>query len=392
MSYMDVGKFGESPIGRVVPIRGEHRGRPFSHFAYVPDPLPEKLRLSTSTVLDLTQAVAAIARLDGAGRLLPSSQLLVRPATRREAVSTSALEGTYTTLPEVLQSELFEDEEQPSRQVNEVLAYVRASEEGYARIRADRPLTLKLLRDLHGILVREDPDVSDHEKGEFRARQVFVGPRDAHVEECFYVPPPAGDLLSTGLNEWERWIHRQDLPLLLRVALGHYQLEALHPFVDGNGRMGRLAAILMLLEEHTLSVPLLTISPFLEVRRDAYQQRLRDVSITGDFDAWASFFFEALTSSAEDALVKTDQLLALKEEMVGTLRAAGTRGVAIQATEDLIGGPVLSASAVAKRYKITYQAAVYTLDRMVGAGILESFKVRGRRVYVAPRVFSILSP
>lgn len=387
---MDVEQFTDSPIGKVVPIKGEHRGRAFSHFAYVPDPLPGSLSLEDTTVLALTEAVEAIARLDGAGRQLPNPQLLSRPAIRREAVSTSALEGTYTTLPQVLQSELFEDEEQPSRDVDEVLSYVRASEAGFEWI-ADKPLSLNLIKDLHGILVQNDPDISPREKGDFRLGQVFVGPRDARVEESFFVPPPAGATLTDRLHDWETWIHREELPLLLRIAVGHYQFEALHPFVDGNGRIGRLIAALMLLEQGVLGVPLLTISPFLEARRDDYQRRLREVSITGDFDSWARFFLQALKASAEEALSKTDQLLILKDEMVATLRSARVRGVAIQATEDLIGRPVLSATLVAQRYEITYQAAVYTLERMVKAGILASVKARGRRVYFADAVLNILS-
>lgn len=387
---MDIEKFRQSPIGSLVPISGEHRGRAFSHYAYVPDDLPDEIALTNASVLALTQAVAAIARLDGAGRRLPNPQLLVRPTIRREAISTSALEGTFTTLPQVLQSELFEDEEEPSRDVDEVLGYVRASEAGFEWIR-DKPLSLNLIKDLHGILVRKDPDVSEIEKGEFRLGQVFVGPRDARVEDSFFVPPPAGDTLTSGLHAWEKWIHREDLPLLLRIALGHYQFEALHPFVDGNGRIGRLIAALMLLEEGTLTVPLLTISPFLEARRDDYQQRLRDVSVTGDYDSWARFFFQALRASAEEALDKTDRLLLLREEMVANLRTRGIRGAAIQVAEDLIGSPILSAGVVSERYEITYQAAVYTLERMVKAEILQSFKIRGRRVYLAQAVLDLLS-
>jgi Fic family protein len=374
----------------LVPISGEHRGRAFSHHAYVPDDLPDEIALTNASVLALTQAVAAIARLDGAGRRLPNPQLLVRPTIRREAISTSALEGTFTTLPQVLQSELFEDEEEPSRDVDEVLGYVRASEAAFEWIR-DKPLSLNLIKDLHGILVRNDPDVSEIEKGEFRLGQVFVGPRDARVEDSFFVPPPAGDTLTNGLHAWEKWIHREDLPLLLRIALGHYQFEALHPFVDGNGRIGRLIAALMLLEEGTLTVPLLTISPFLEARRDDYQQRLRDVSVTGDYDSWARFFFQALRASAEEALDKTDRLLLLREEMVANLRTRGIRGAAIQVAEDLIGSPILSAGVVSERYEITYQAAVYTLERMLKAEILQSFKIRGRRVYLAQAVLDLLS-
>lgn len=387
---MDLEKFGKSPVGRLVPIEGEHRGEHFSHFAFVPDKLPASFSFSGETLLALTLAVDAVARLDGAGRRLPNPALLVRPAIRREAISTSALEGTYTTLPEILQSELFEDEEEPSRDVDEVLAYVRASEAGFARIEQGHPVSLNLIKDLHGILTRNDPEISEREKGDFRLGQVFVGPRDARVEDCFYVPPPAGEELREGLHHWESWIHRVELPLLIRVAAGHYEFEALHPFVDGNGRIGRLIAVLMLLGEGALAVPLLTISPFLEVRRDQYQQRLRDVSTTGDFDGWIRFFLNALRRSAEESLGKSERLLVLRQEMVATLRARRIRGLAIQVAEDLIGSPIVIPTRMAEHYRVTYQAAVYTVGRMMEAGLIEPVKLGKRRVYVATEVMGIL--
>lgn len=386
---MDIEKFRRSPIGRLEPIEGEHRGRPFSHYAFVPTDLPPEVELSAPTLLALSEAATAVGRLDGAGRRLPNPHLLTRPSIRREAVSTSALEGTYTTLPQILQSELFEDEENPSRDVDEVLSYVRASEEAFRRI-GDHPLSLNLIRDVHGILLRNDPKVSSAEKGEFRKRQNFIGPQDNRVEDSFFVPPPPGDLLVTGLHRWEVWIHREDIPLLVRVAIGHYQFETLHPFVDGNGRIGRLIVALMLLESGDLSVPLLTISPYLEARRDEYQHRLRDLSVTGDYDAWTGFFLGALRSSAETALEKSEALLALRDEMVGRLRELRIRGTAIQATEDLIGDPVIVPTRLGKRYGVTYQAAVYTVNRMVEAGILEPAQVGSRRVFLATRVLELL--
>ena len=176
----------------------------------------------------------------------------------------------------------------------------------------------------------------------------------------------------------------------MRVAFGHYQFEALHPFVDGNGRIGRLIAILMLLENRHLTVPLLSISPYLEARDDEYRQRLRDVSMTGDFDSWLLFFLLALKASAEEGLEKSERLLALRDEMVAVLRGRRIRGLAIQATEDLIGSPVLTPSSMAGRYDVTYQAAVYAIKSMLKAGILEEVEMGPRRVYLAHRVLEVL--
>jgi Fic family protein len=386
---MDLERFEKSRIGHLVPISGEHRGRAFSHKAFVPDPLPAFVDLSPPTLLVLSEAATAVGRLDGVGRRLPNPNLLVQPLIRREAVSTSALEGTYTTLPQVLQSELFGDEENPSRDVQEVLGYVRASEAGFARIK-DHPLSLNLIRDLHRILLQNDPEVSDADKGEFRTSQNFVGPRDNRVEDSFFVPPPPFEPLIGGLHRWEEWIHDADIPILLRTAIGHYQFETLHPFVDGNGRLGRLIIALMLLENGDLSVPLLTISPYLEVRRDDYQHRLRELSITGDFDSWTAFFLRAIRTSAETALDKSERLLELRDEMVAKLREMKVRGLAIQTAEELIGAPLVVPTRLAKRYGVTYQAAAYTVNRLVEAGILESVHIGRRKVYVSPRVMDLL--
>ena len=378
-------------MGRLEPISGTHLGQPFSHFAFVPARPPAEFVLATASLNALSDAADAIGRLDGAGRRLPSPTLLARPTVRREAVSTSALEGTFTTLPEVIQSELFEVEGSHPRDIEEVLAYVRASEEGFGRIQGGKPLSLNLIKDLHGILTRNAPDIAEPDRGEFRRIQNFIGPRDARVEDSHFVPPPPGDLLRSGLHEWETWIHRQDIPLLVRVAFGHYQFEVLHPFVDGNGRIGRLVAILMLLEEGRLTVPLLSISPYLEARDDEYRTRLRELSITGDLDAWLLFFLPALKTSAEVGLQRSERLLALREEMVGTLRARRVRGLAIQATEELIGSPIVSPALLAGRYEVTYQAAAYAIKSMVNAGILEEHRIGSRRTYWAHAVLDALN-
>lgn len=387
---MNISAFENSPVGNLEPISGEHRGRPFSHFAFVPDPLPARVPLTEETNQSLMEAILALGRLDGAGRRLPRPELLARPVTRREAVSTSALEGTYATLPEVFQSELFEEEERSSRDVKEVLAYVRAAERGFSLIE-QRPVSLNLIRELHGILMKPDSECPASEKGEFRNRQNFIGPREGRVEDAYFVPPPPHHLIPI-LHAWEEWIHSTKVPLLVRVALGHYQFETLHPFIDGNGRLGRLVAVLMIMDEGMLTVPLLNISPYLEQRRDRYQELLREVSATGRFDPWIKFFLDGITLQARDALQKTDNLVALKEEMVAELRTRKLRGLAIQVAEDLIGQPVISAKSLRERYGVTYQAGVYAIDRLLEAGLIQEWTTgRGRKGFIAPQVLELIN-
>ncbi|MBA2726026.1 MAG: Fic family protein [Actinobacteria bacterium] len=387
---MEIDRSTHSPIGRLVAINGKHRGREFSHYAYIPSPLPSQLTLETGTWQELAHAALALGRLDGAGGQLPDPGVLTRPAIRREAVSTSALEGTYTTLPQVLQSELFQGEERPDQDVHEVLAYVRAAEAGYEWVK-ERPVTLNMIKALQGILMQDDPDCAPHEQGDFRQRQNFIGPRDARVEDALFVPPPA-ELLTESLNQWELWIHDQEIPLLIRVALGHYQFETIHPFVDGNGRIGRLIAVLLLLEEGVLTIPTLNISPYLEEHREAYQSNLRNVSATGDYDPWIRFFLVGLRVQCQRALDKTSRLVALRDDIVARLRERRIRGTAIQVAEDLIGNPILAPSDLSRRYNVTYQAAAYTLGRLVEAGIVESVNYRSnRRLFVARPVLEILN-
>ena len=388
---MDVAQFKDSPIGDLVAISGQHRGKQFQHFAYVPDPLPDDIVLAGRTWQILSDAALELGRLDGSGNQLPNPHLLARPAIRREAVSTSALEGTYTTLPQVLQSELLEGDEKPSREVDEVLAYVRAAEAGFDWIQ-ERPLSLNMIKSLQEILMRDDPDCPDHETGEFRNRQNFIGPRNARVEDSFFVPPPAGDTLMNRLYQWEEWIHKEDIPLLVRVAVGHYQFETLHPFIDGNGRIGRLIAVLMLLEEGILSVPLINISPYLEDHRDEYQSHLRAVSAVGTYDPWIQFFLTGLKEMCLEARDKTERLVALREEMVALLRSQRIRGTSIQIAEDSIGEPIVTPTRVGKRYGISYQAASYAIGRLVEAGLFEELHLQGnRRMFFAPKVLEILN-
>lgn len=388
---MDLDRFKQSPIGQLVPISGYHEGKPFDHFAYVPDPLPHAIDLSSATWSAIVRAAEALGRLDIAGKRLPSPSLIARPAIRREAVITSALEGTYTTLPQVLESEVLEDEE-PTRDVDEVLRFVRTAELGYALIR-ERPLSLNFIKTLHAKLMEGDPKCPEDEKGDFRKSQNFIGPRRAAVEKALFVPPPANDLLHDGLESWMNWIGPDGpIPILLKVALGHYQFETLHPFFDGNGRIGRLIVVLQLLESAHLSVPLLEISPYLEDHRDEYQEGLRKLSITGNFDAWVTFFVEAIRVQSDLGLAKIDDLLALKEEMVEQLREDRIRGTAIQLAEELIGSPVVRPSQLAKRYGVTYQAASYAIARLEDHGYLRKLRPESkRRIYISNQVVEILN-
>lgn len=387
---MDIERFKNSPVGTLEPISGKDAwGREYDHFAYVPHPLPQDIKLNNQTWKIVTDAGTAVGRLDGEGRRLPNPQRLARPAIRAEAVSTSALEGTYTTLPRVMQSELIEEE--ASSEDREVLDYVKAAEYGFDKVAEGKPVSINLIKACHSRLMTRDPHCPVNEKGELRQRQNFIGPANAPIEDSWFVPPPHGQVLKEGLYEWESWIHRQDeLHVLVRMAVGHYQFETLHPFIDGNGRIGRLIAVMMLLEEDMLSAPILNISPYLEARRKEYQDRLREVSATGDFDQWVAFFVEGVRVQAMAGLDKTNRLLEYQRETIQMLRSRGVRGTAIQITEDIIGYPVVSPGWVRDTYDISYQSASSALQTLEKAGVIRQYRFRNNRlVYLANEILDI---
>jgi Fic family protein len=388
---VDIAAFSSSPAGDLVPISGydARHDEPYQHKAFLPHPLPATLDLEQETYKIVTAATAAVARLDQAAIRLPNPLLLARPAIRREAVSTSALEGIYAALDEVLEADFLEAGELPAP-VSEVVNYVRAAEAAYEWIK-DRPITIGMLRELQKILVRGTRgDTSD--AGKVRSIQVFIGLNVGRVEDARFVPPPPGDQLEAGLQAWEQWINGvHDLPVIVRMALGHYQFETLHPFNDGNGRLGRLVCVLQLAACGELRVPVLNLSPWLEQRRREYQDHLLRVSQTGEFDSWIRFFCEAVHAQAVRAVERIDKLVDWKERTLSQVRAANIRGVALRIAEDLIGYPMITPTSAAAMYRVTYPAANAAVARLASLGVLqERTGRRYARVFAARDVLRII--
>ena len=348
--------------------------------------------MSQETWALVTEAAEALGRLDGAANRLPNPYLLVRPALTKEAVSTSALEGTYAPIEEVFQAELF-DEAELSASTAEVRNYVLAAERGLEMVKA-LPIARRVATEVHGILMRGSR--GDYaEIGHFRRRQNWIGTRRGQpVTESLFVPPPPGKELDDGIDEWERWVNDDAvrLPILIKVALAHYQFETLHPFIDGNGRVGRLLIVLTLVESGDLRVPLLNISPFFEQARDEYIDHLRAVSATGDFEPWVAFFASAIKTQSEQALTKADALVEAREKTMEKLHNANVRGVALRIAEGLVGSPYTTATRAADAYGVTYEAANSAIARLVEHGVLR--EATGRtygRVFMSPEIVAIVS-
>lgn len=392
---MDLEAIAESPVGHLVAISGidPWQGEHYEHQAFVPAPLPDRLDdlgLTPDTWRAVVGAAAALAKLDQAGRQVPNPELFRRPTLRREAQSTSALEGTYAAFADLLEADLDENRATRSAEVREVLNYVQAAEQAFDWIE-ERPLTLGVLSELQRILVRNTPgELSD--AGGIRDRQVVVGAQRRPITEARYVPPPPGDLLRLGVDRWLAWLNAaSDIPEVVRVALAHYQFESLHPFSDGNGRLGRLIVVLQLMQYEVLHYPLLIVSPWFEARRREYQDALLNVGQTGNFDPWVRFFADGLQAQADETLRRIEALLDYQDELRSLIRDQRIRGVRAQIMEDIVGQPIIAVPWAKAHYDVSYQAANEAVAKLVKDGILAETTGRNYdRLFASVRVLRIV--
>jgi Fic family protein len=385
-------RFKGSPIGRLVRISGHDAriAKDFDHYAYVPKPLPESVELSQSTYNLLSEADRALGGLAAKTELLPNPRLLIRPALSKEAVSTSALEGTFAPLSDVLEAD-YAGTTNTSSEVREVRNYIAAATKSLELI-ASRPICVSMLSELQQILVKGTRG-DGYDSGQLRERQVCIGDEGLGIEESRYVPPPPGDELKQGMDDWEKWINStSDIPLLVKAALGHYQFEALHPYSDGNGRLGRLVVTLQIIQAGALEYPILNLSTWLEPRRTRYIDHLLEVSASGNFDPWVSFFAEAVKARAEVASETISRLLTIRQDFLDLMHATGCLGSIVHLVGDLIGFPILDVATAQMLTKVSYQSANTAVARLVELGVLT--EVTGRsygRVFRCERVFQAIA-
>jgi Fic family protein len=375
---VDLDALRHASTGRLLPISGTdvRNGTDFHYFAYVPNPLPTEPRLAPKTLDLATRAAMAIARLDQAVSQIPNPQLLVRPIIRREAVSTSALEGTYAAFDEVLEAD-FLTETQRSTEQREVFNYVRATELALLLLKK-YPISRTLLGQAQKEIVRGTPDDS-YEAGDLRKHQVAIGSKGRPITEARLVPAPPGQPLEDGFSEWEKWVNAENyVSPVVKMALGHYQFEALHPYNNGNGRLGRLAMLLQLMQDRLLRQPVLSLAPWLDEHKNEYIEGLLAVSLTGELDPWVAFISEGVRVQADDAVQATIDLLALRDTMIRSLRAAGVRSAALELAEMLIGFPVIDVPTAANLLNRPFETANQAVARLVKHGILQ--ETTGRRV------------
>ncbi|MBB4664672.1 Fic family protein [Conexibacter arvalis] len=381
-----------SPIGRLTPVRAPDpaTGEATSGEAFLPDPLPREVVLSTATWTAVNEATAALARLDGAARLIPNPGLLRRPALRREAQSTSALEGTFAPFSEVLAADA--ERQEISAAMREILNFERTAELAFSWPE-DRPLTIAMLSALQRTLVRgTSGELRD--AGRIRERLVLIGAPGSRLGEARFVPPPPGDQLKAGVEALLGWIEDPPtVPTVVQAAMAHYQFETLHPYSDGNGRLGRLLVIVQLLRGAVIREPLLVVSPWFEARRERYQDALLALSCDGDWDAWVGFFAAGVAASAVESRVKVERLVALQAELRERVQRAGKRGVAEQIAADLVGNPYPSVPLVRSTYRLSKQGAHNAIRALVEIGVIEPWEgvtLNRAQMYRAPEVMRVL--
>jgi len=380
----------DSPIGQLVPVQGsDARYGPYACFAYLPAVLPETLDLTMPTFAAVSDATGALSRLDQACAQLTEPGLLVRPALFREALDTSALEGTYGQLSAVLEAGLPGSQFQ-SAETREILGYVHAALNAFDSVR-DRSITVGLLSEAQGEMFRglnnAPPDV-----GLLRQRQVWIGSRNSPITEARFVPVPGDDRLKAAMESWARWVETDSpWPIVLRSAVAHYQFEALHPFSDGNGRIGRLVIVLQLLRSGIIKHPAVTISPWLFRNRDQYQQELFDVSRTGDWNPWVQFFCRAVIEQCRALISGADRLSQWLEDSRTTVNERRWAGAIYDVLRGLTQWPVISVASVASSCGLTSTAATNIVNHLVEVGIVEQMTERNYgRTFGATAVMAIV--
>ena len=388
---MDLDAVRSSTLGELVPISGnDARFGAFDYFAYSPAPLPTDVTLASQTWTAVAAAETALGKLDFACAQLPDPRLLIRPALYREALDTSALEGTHGALRDLLEAQL------PSTQflspeIAEIRAYEQVALKAFELVKS-RPVTRGFLCELQEELLK-DTEKPPRDLGRLRQDQVWIGPADRPIQESRFVPPPPDDRLLAALDAWERWLQTPpaNLSSVLRAALAHYQFETIHPFGDGNGRLGRLIVVLQLLRDKTLKYPALTISPWLLKRRMDYQNHLLQVTCSGDWNAWITFFCLAVQEQCDSLISNAALLLSWLKESRQLVNERRWSGAIHNLLEDLIEWPVITIADAATRYKVTTVNASRMVGHLVEIGILKELTGRSYgRVFGAAKVIDIV--
>jgi Fic family protein len=383
---MNIEAFENSPSGRLVRT-------PRGYYAYIPNPLPPEI----DSILDMpllrlaTDAERALGNLAGIGYLVPNPDFLVIPYTRLEAIASSRIEGTQAWLSELFYFEAAAGRPEPRDDVREVQNYLSALNYGLERLKT-LPLSLRLTRELHErMMANTRGSTPDRTPGEYRRSQNWIGPPGCTLEDATFVPPPPGELMPL-LGNWEDFIQERDeLPLLVQCALMHYQFEAIHPFLDGNGRLGRLLITLLMCERGALAHPLLYLSAYFEQNRDEYYNRLLSVSSDGDWRGWLQFFLQGVITQSNHAIESATRIIDEREKYRQELQRRKVSPTTLGLLDLLFTYPYFNTTRAAQKLNVTFNTAQSAIYNLIEAGILEEVTGQRRnRIYLARSLIRLL--
>ena len=347
--------------------------------AFVPAPLPPRPPIDWTSELrsKFDQALLALGRLDSVSTLLPETSLFLYMYVRKEAVLSSMIEGTQSSLSDLLLFELDQEPGVPLDDVREVSNYVAALDHGLRLLEEGLPLSLRLFREIHGVLLTKGRG-SNQTPGEFRRSQNWIG--GTRPGNAAFVPPPAADVLEC-MSKLELFLHDQPepTPVLLKAALAHVQFETIHPFLDGNGRLGRLLITLLLCEQKVLRAPMLYLSLYFKTHHQYYYELLNNVRLNGDWEAWLDFFAEAVSVTATQAVETAQQLLDLSNQDRDKIRGLGRAAAStLQVHRALMEHPIATSGLLVEKTGITPATVNKALGHLEQLGIVRELTAQKR--------------
>lgn len=385
-----------APGSEAVTRAGRYVSQPAGYRAFLPAPLPPQPPLALDGELQalLSAADRALGRLDGSVLTLPNSDLFVYMYVRKEAVLSSQIEGTQSSLQDLLAAEAQLFDPAMPRDVDEVVNYVHAMKHGLARL-PELPVSVRLIREIHAELMRGARG-GRLQPGELRTSQNWIGPAGSTLDTATFVPPPH-HVVPAALGDLETFLHaRDDLPPLVKIALAHAQFETIHPFLDGNGRVGRLLITFLLTERGVLHKPVLYLSHYFKQHRQTYYEQLQAVRDRGTWEEWLTFFLRGVIDVAGEAAETARRILQLREEHRAAITAQLGRaaGNGHKVLESLFDRPIVSVNDVRGVTATTYAAANSLVARLVALGVLSELTgyARNRRFMYAPYIALFSEP
>jgi Fic family protein len=378
---MDVKAF-KKPSGKLIDA-------PYGEYKYfMPNPPPSHIQMDEKLTFTLSEASANLGKLSGAGELLPNPHILISPYIAKEAVLSSKIEGTQASLSDVMKYSVSKETEKDARDIEEVINYLKALQYGLKYIKK-RDIDLKLISEMHGILLK---NVRGENKnpGEFRKVQNWIGRRGTNLGNATFIPP-AAEVLEGPLYDFISYITKKNIPILIQAALMHHHFEVIHPFRDGNGRIGRVLITLFLCKRGSLSEPLLYLSSYFERNRTEYYRRLLEVSQESKYEEWVNFFLKGVKELSIDSLQRVRKLTVLREKYIDILTRRRSVQNSIRALDILFSNPYTSVTDLQEKLDLTYPTAKKAIEYLEKYNIVREITGKERyKVYCATEIIDII--